>query len=245
MSRYSALSEFLRHRDDEVVELSFEEIDELVGGLPPSARKHASWWANSTKPSGQSRFWMSVGRKAQPEMDQLLVRFRRAEVPTVPTAKAALQARSENYVVTRKPVALAPTGEFVRTTLAYEWQHAGSVGLVNGKLELPILPGRPGVYRFHIAHVQGVPSFYVGETDNLFRRMGNYRNPDPSQQTNIRIDQLLRDVIEKGGQVMVDVITAALLGGDVLDLVSKAARCLVENVALCELARSGASVDNL
>ena len=41
----------------------------------------------------------------------------------------------------------------------------------------PMLEGRPGVYRFTITEVSRTRCFYVGETDNLSRRMNNYRHP--------------------------------------------------------------------
>jgi hypothetical protein len=247
MSRYDALAKQLSALDDEVVELSFEEIDDLVGGLPPSARKHASWWANSKKPSGQARFWISAGRKAQPDMTQHFVSFRRAEIEPLqakaePKAKASRSGPTD--VTTRRPVTLVPTGEFIRTSVAYEWQSAGQVQVVGDKLSPPVLPPRPGIYRFKIDSNNGI-SYYVGETDNLFRRMGHYRNPGPSQPTNIRMSELLMKVHALEGTVTVDVVTSALLGGESLDLSHKAARYLVESAALCELNRTGASVENL
>ena len=168
MSRYDPLTKQLSALDDEVVELSFEEIDELVGGLPPSARKHAAWWANSKKPSGQARHWMSAGRKAQPDMDQLLVRFRRADTPSPRELKSVpkTEAAPKPEVTTRRPVSLVPTGEFIRTSVAYEWQSAGDIQVVDGKLSPPVLPPRPGIYRFKIDTNMGA-SFYVGEADNL------------------------------------------------------------------------------
>ena len=133
----------------------------------------------------------------------------------------------------------------MRTTIAYEWQHAGSATLVKDKLGLPVFPPRPGVYRFVISHFGGMTSTYVGETGNLFRRMGNYRNPGPSQPTNQRLNAVLSTVLGECGSVSVDIVTAGLLGGDTLDLSSREARCLVECTALSELSRLGAAVENL
>jgi hypothetical protein len=190
---------------------------------------------------------MSAGRKAQPDMIQLLVRFRREEVVARPeelevVPKTEVAPRTE--VTTRRPVTLTPTGEFVRTSVAYEWQSAGNVQIVDNKLSPPVLPPRPGVYRFKIETMMGA-SYYIGETDNLFRRMGHYRNPGPTQHTNIRMNELLIKVLGSEGTAAVDVVTSVLFGAEALDMSHKAARCLVESVALCELDRVGASVENL
>jgi hypothetical protein len=42
--------------------MSFEDLDRLVGGLPPSARTHRSWWGNATTASGgQTLAWLNAG----------------------------------------------------------------------------------------------------------------------------------------------------------------------------------------
>jgi hypothetical protein len=46
-------------RGQGVVELTFDEIERLVGGLPESARTLRSWWANSSHV--QALGWRSAG----------------------------------------------------------------------------------------------------------------------------------------------------------------------------------------
>jgi hypothetical protein len=42
--------------------MSFEEIADLVGGLPNSAYRHQAWWANEREGRHvQARSWMSAG----------------------------------------------------------------------------------------------------------------------------------------------------------------------------------------
>ncbi len=54
------------------------------------------------------------------------------------------------------------------------------------------------------------PRDYIGETDNLRRRLSsNYRNPGPSQQTSLRINRLLREHLGRGGAVKLWVATGA------------------------------------
>lgn len=71
---------------EEPVSLSFVEIDRLVGGLPPSARLHRSWWGNTfSHGRPHALAWMSIGRRvAELRMGSAAV-FSPADAPTTPT----------------------------------------------------------------------------------------------------------------------------------------------------------------
>jgi hypothetical protein len=62
--KYDALRRNLKEAaPGEVVSLTFNEIDVLVGGLPPSAQGR-TWWANTTNATrSQARAWLSIGRR--------------------------------------------------------------------------------------------------------------------------------------------------------------------------------------
>jgi hypothetical protein len=58
VGKYNTLYSFLRDTDDEEVELSFEQIEEVLGfSLPASAWKHRSWWANDISHT-QAKAWL-------------------------------------------------------------------------------------------------------------------------------------------------------------------------------------------
>lgn len=61
MAKYTPLAEFLEKVDssERRITLSFAEVDRLVGGLPPTARRLRQWWANDSKV--QARAWRSAG----------------------------------------------------------------------------------------------------------------------------------------------------------------------------------------
>lgn len=60
--KYEPLSGYLAEQpDDQDVTLSFDQIDALVRGLPPSASQR-QWWANAGNQRGQCSAWMGVGR---------------------------------------------------------------------------------------------------------------------------------------------------------------------------------------
>lgn len=84
MSKYAPFADFLRSQPVAVVEITFEELGNLVGGLPDSAWNHDAWWANSNP--GDSHNWahqwiaagwrcVSVDRKAG------IAEFRRTNSP--------------------------------------------------------------------------------------------------------------------------------------------------------------------
>lgn len=118
------------------------------------------------------------------------------------------------------------------------WLDGGNILLdAAGKLTFHLLPNSPGLYRMTLTGgTAGTrPRVYIGETDNLRRRpAGNYRSPGPSQQTNLRVNALLREHLAAGGTVAIAIAATTRLN-DVpqpLDLTRKASRLLAENAAL-------------
>lgn len=64
MSKYAPLFRKLCLTPDEPVEMTFDEIERLVGALPASASAHRAWWSNETGgPHVQSRVWLDAGRE--------------------------------------------------------------------------------------------------------------------------------------------------------------------------------------
>jgi hypothetical protein len=84
MYHYQPLKDFLAARGDRSVNLSFAEIEKLLGRrLPPSARGAVSrqWWAN-TESHSQARAWLSLGRKAKLNLEEGAITFSRPASPT-------------------------------------------------------------------------------------------------------------------------------------------------------------------
>jgi hypothetical protein len=248
MSRYEALSKALESSDESALEFTFEDLDLLVGGLPPSARKFPTWWANSTKPAHQSRHWMTPGFRARPEFARETIHFTRT-APEDPGPRRAQKAKKRQPskdaigVTTRKPIELAPTGEATRSSVMFEWMTAGSVVLENGRLETPTLRGRPGIYRFVVNDANGSRRYVVGEAENLALLMNAYRHPEPAQTGVVRVHELMTKAIERGGSVSADLVLAALHAGEALDFAYRPSRVLVSSTALTELHNRGELVD--
>lgn len=130
------------------------------------------------------------------------------------------------------------------------WREIGEVGLgPDGKLVMPDPGASPGVYRFRFAGGEAA-SVYIGESDDLRRRFGHYRNPGPSQRTNVRMNGRMRARLAGGGTVHVAVVADATLRvaecAEPLDLQRPASRLLLEEHLLGE-ARDGRAdaVDNI
>lgn len=245
---YEALTRLLQGRSEPVVVLTFAELDQIVGGLPASARKHNAWWSNSRSSRPHSRYWLDAGRRASPDFNAGRVQFTiGAESPYGPRAGQSVADRGATTALNTSPSRPVPTGQKVSATLAFEWLEAGKVRLDgSGKLAFPGMPARPGVYRFNLCDTpSATPALYIGESDNLARRMGNYRNPGPTQPTNQRLNTRIIEVIQAGGVVAVWMSTSVAVDGQSLDLSSKPARLLAENAALVRAAQEGLDAENL
>ena len=77
MAKYDALFRHLCHLPDGPVELTFDEVAGLVGGLPVTAERSRAWWANEV--SGrqlQAKAWLDAGREvADVDVAARVVRF--------------------------------------------------------------------------------------------------------------------------------------------------------------------------
>ncbi|WP_198410296.1 DUF6884 domain-containing protein [Microlunatus flavus] len=95
MADWSPLRERLRSIDDEVT-MSWQELDELVGGLPPSAYEHRAFWGG--KRSGWSGFSAS-----QVQVGRSVTFLRRTDdssgTPAIQRAAPDLQTRSGDVVL--------------------------------------------------------------------------------------------------------------------------------------------------
>ena len=61
-AKYDPLASALTASSPQTVTMTFAELDDLVGGLPPGARGDRTWWGNTTHPSrSQARAWIGAG----------------------------------------------------------------------------------------------------------------------------------------------------------------------------------------
>lgn len=240
-SKYEALTTYLSGCPEPVVVMTFSELDRLVGGLPVSAQKHQAWWANTRTAQPHAHYWLDAKRRATPDLKAGLVRFEiGAEVASAPRRRsAALPMQTK--------ASLVSTGEVVEASVRFEWLAAGAVTLdSSSKPSFPSVPSRPGMYRFVLTDAVGATvGVYIGESDQIARRMGNYRNPGPTQPTNQRMNGRLRDVLGAGGLVELSVAFEVTVDGEAFGLDTRPARLLAENAALIRANQLGLPVENL
>jgi hypothetical protein len=87
MSKYDALTRFLRHQMGPV-EYPLARLDEVVsGGLPPSAYKHSRWWSNGDRTHSHCSAWAEAGFTAHPDLDRGVVRFDLIDAACAPPAQ--------------------------------------------------------------------------------------------------------------------------------------------------------------
>jgi hypothetical protein len=149
MPKYGALTAYLQYRAEPVIVVSFGELDRLIDGLPPSARRHAAWWANSTASQNHARSWLDAGRRAQPDFNSGRVRFTLgSETRRGPRSGMSVQGSPR---APRQEASLRPATVSNRVVLTFTWLNAGQVTLEGLKLLFPALPAVGGIYRFTLA----------------------------------------------------------------------------------------------
>jgi hypothetical protein len=62
MGKYQPLTAFLNTSQQTRVQMTFSQLEGLLGfPLPPSARKHRSWWSNNPNNNVATRAWVDAG----------------------------------------------------------------------------------------------------------------------------------------------------------------------------------------
>jgi len=136
---------------------------------------------------------------------------------------------------------LRPTGGCVDVRVVLEWHPAGRITVDSlGRLAFPVLPDSPGLYRFTWDDKICGHRTYIGETDNLWRRLIGYRHPGPTERIDQRINALLLSHLAGGGVSEVAVATGATMQVDghdrELEFSQQFCRVLAENAALVQSA---------
>ncbi len=246
MSKYFPLQNFLTRLKGETKKISFSDIEEILEfSLPASARKYPAWWANQEH-SVQSSSWLKAG---------LITHDLDLANETVMFTKSSFEAETFNTTI-RKSIRPESSPEphkwdntqKIKNTFHMEWQPLGKLILEQDRLSFPRADNVPALYRFRIRRINGCEAVYVGETVNLRRRFGNYRNPGTSQKTSMRINRVLKEALQDNAEIAISTITHGAWidignGQQILDLSSKISRCFLENAAI--LNGCGVDIDSL
>jgi hypothetical protein len=98
---------------------------------------------------------------------------------------------------------------------------------------------RPAIYRW-LTERDEKSSVYIGETENLVRRLTHYLKPGPSQITNKRLRDRLDEELRLGARISFETLAfdPFSINGHLYstaNLGSKEVRCFVENLLLSQL----------
>ena len=101
MAKYDPLERYLSAQPENGCTLTFSQIEEIIGApLPPSARRHRSWWGNDST-HVQALTWMGAGWTTEPpRLDEEIVKFRRTYLSPPPPEKLTDEEHSQ--VIVRK-----------------------------------------------------------------------------------------------------------------------------------------------
>jgi hypothetical protein len=230
MGKYDPLAHHFRRLTGSSWHATFEQLERILSfRLPASARAYPAWWA-----------WLDAGWKTR---DLNLAGGRvlfvhEAAAVGLPTA----QKQSSPSAGGGGPPGVQQTFDWdtadtVEAQLRFTWTPIGRVTLdAGGKLCFPKAQAVPAIYRFRIR--QGsMEKRYVGQTENLARRFGNYRNIGPTQATNIRLNAEFIQALAAGAEISVAAVTkgASVDRGDgpvEADMQSLSVRCLLEDAAI-------------
>ena len=126
-SKYEALADYLRAQTGDRLAMTFREVEEILGGLPPSARRYRVWWSNYPNYVQSGRGWLAAGWKtAQVSMEEERLLFVRSK----PEERQRLDAaRSEPAMRQVANMMAAAGGEenLVEVTGAIERYLAGEI----------------------------------------------------------------------------------------------------------------------
>ena len=79
MSQYEPLETHLRKSGRASVCMTFDEIKDVIGELPPSAFRHRPWWSNNPSNNPMTHAWLRAGyRTANVDMEGRKLVFRKS-----------------------------------------------------------------------------------------------------------------------------------------------------------------------
>lgn len=238
---YQPLGEFLDHQTRDHVALSFDEIERIINRkLPPSAGTYVAWWSNSPVEGRHNEVWLVRGwSTTELNLKSRSVKFIRTGSPAPSNRPARAGIKRSIAVQDKEPLVLsaAPTAAAHDIKLTFEWRMLGNIVLdTSGSVAFPFVTNGAGLYRLRLDGADK-SQIYIGESVNLRRRFGNYRGPGPTQQTSLRINALLKEWLEAGATIAVDIIThgveLSINGASTsVDLSDKAVRRMIEHAAI-------------
>ena len=94
-SKYEKLARYLEKRDEEKLNLTFKEIETILGEPLPEAAKNRAWWANSATNNHALNGWMDVGwETANVKMKERVLDFIKVPVDRLEAPQLSMSNRA-------------------------------------------------------------------------------------------------------------------------------------------------------
>ena len=125
-SKYTPLAKYLEEKDQDMLRMSFIEIDNIIGGLPPGSLKHRAWWSNNITHTHTRHGWLAAGWKtSKVDMDK-------KELVFVRGTKQELGAINQEYfLLPKRPERRRYSGAASNARLAEIVRNAGGIENLN------------------------------------------------------------------------------------------------------------------
>jgi hypothetical protein len=65
MGKYSPLKEFLAKQGKELVPMSFDEIERVLGEALPASKQYPAWWSNNPSNNVMTKEWIAAGYQTE------------------------------------------------------------------------------------------------------------------------------------------------------------------------------------
>lgn len=128
MGKYEPLGQFLKRQNKERINISFAEIERVLGTvLPKSSKAHRAWWSNNASNNVMTRQWLDAGYETE-QVDIAAERlvFRRKSRPAAMRRKAG--ERAPIFGCMKGMMTIAP-GFDLTTSTGADWlvEHIGGL----------------------------------------------------------------------------------------------------------------------
>jgi len=213
MSKYEPLRLYLENIESTINEknISFQAIEKVLGfNLPKSAHEYRAWWSNpkSKKDHPYAQSWLAAGWLVNKvNQNDKWVRFRRIGSHIIEN-KIPLTSKNSLSSILQKNISgessrRIQTADTVQFLLELGFEEVGEWLIEEDSLQFSLTRHRNEQNILYAFVVQGEVK-YIGKSNlTLSRRMNGYKQPGPTQNTNIRINSRIKDLLHKNISVQI------------------------------------------